>query len=100
MKDEIKELLINSGMMSAGIYVKLQFTKEKYKATQIIAFVIFGSMLVWIVHLTGIKPVYQSGICLVGGVWISNIAKALIKAGDKSEDKAADKISKKIEENL
>ena len=97
MKDELRDFIVNIGLINIGLYAKTYFGLKKYSKKQILAMVLFGIAIVYILHLSKIPALYQTSISLVAGLIMNNIITAIIKAGNKSEDKAADKISDKFD---
>jgi drug/metabolite transporter (DMT)-like permease len=98
MKEEIKDLVVSSGLLTIGIYTRVLFGGRKYTWQQKLALLLFGLAIVLILNLTRLQPIYQTSISLVGGLLMPNIVLALIKAGNKSQDVVADKIADKIED--
>lgn len=97
MKDEIKELLVSMGIMSAGYYARLAFGKSKFNYAQKIALFLVGTSIVLIVHQLKIQDIYKLSIVMVSGLLLPNIINAVIRGGDKGEEKAAENISDKID---
>lgn len=97
MKEELKELGVNSGLMIIGIYGRAVLGNKKYSWKQILALLLVGIGVVYVLHISGLKPIYQTSISLVAGLIMPNIISVIIKAANKSEDKTADKLSDKID---
>jgi len=97
LKDEIKDLLISSGLVSLGTYARFLFGGKRYSLPQKICLFLFGFAIVFILHLTKIDTIYQTSISLVAGLLLPNIINAIIRGGDKGEDKAAKNIEDKID---
>lgn len=97
MKEEIRDIAVSSGIMSAGVYARAFFGGKRYTVKQLIALIVVGVAVILILNETEIAQVYKMSICLVYGLLSPNALNAIFKAGDKSEDKAADKISDKID---
>lgn len=97
MKDEIKDILISSILISLGTYTRFLFGGKRYSLPQKLCLFLFGFAIVFILHLTKMDAIYQTSISLVAGLLLPNIINAIIKGGDKGEDKAAKNIEDKID---
>jgi hypothetical protein len=97
VKDEIKDLLVSMGIMSAGYYARLAFGKSKFNYAQKIALFLVGTSIVLIVHQLKIQDIYKLSIVMVSGLLLPNIINAVIRGGDGAESKAAKNIEKNID---
>lgn len=97
MKDEIKDLLVSMGIMSAGYYARLAFGKSKFNVAQKVALFLVGTSIVLIVHQLKIQDIYKLSIVMVSGLLLPNIINAVIRGGDGAESKAAKNIEKNID---
>ena len=97
MKDEIKDLLVSMGIMSAGYYARLAFGKSRFNVAQKIALFLVGTAIVLIVHKLNIQDIYKLSIVMVSGLLLPNLINAIIRGGDKGEQKAADNIADNID---
>ncbi len=97
MKEEIKDLSLSGAIMAAGVYARAFFGGKRYTITQLIALIVVGIAIIFILNETDISQVYKMSICLVYGLLSPNALNAIFKAGDKSENKVSDKISDKID---
>ncbi len=98
MKDEIKDLLVSMGIMSAGYYARLAFGKSRFNVAQKIALFLVGTSIVLIVHQIKMQDIYKLSIVMVSGLLLPNIINAVIRGGDKGEDRAAKNIEDKIDQ--
>lgn len=97
MKDEIKDLLVSMGIMSAGYYARLAFGRSKFNVAQKVALFLVGTSIVLIVHQLKIQDIYKLSIVMVSGLLLPNIINAVIRGGDGAESKAAKNIEKNID---
>ena len=97
MKDEIKDLLVSMGIMSAGYYARLAFGKSRFNLAQKVALFLVGTSIVLIVHQLNIQDIYKLSIVMVSGLLLPNIINAVIRGGDGAEAKAAKNIEDKID---
>jgi len=97
VKDEIKDLLVSMGIMSAGYYARLAFGKSRFNVAQKVALFLVGTSIVLIVHQLKIQDIYKLSIVMVSGLLLPNIINAVIKGGERGEEKAAKNISDKID---
>ena len=98
MKDELKDLVVNFGIMISGVFARWKFDVEaKYTISQIAAIIGMGIALILIINETDWSKL--KGMCVVCayGLVAPSLFRTIIKALKKSEDKAADKISDKID---
>jgi hypothetical protein len=97
VKDEIKDLLVSMGIMSAGYYARLAFGRSKFNVAQKVALFLVGTSIVLIVHQLKIQDIYKLSIVMVSGLLLPNIINAVIRGGDGAESKAAKNIEKNID---
>lgn len=83
-----------------GFYTKISFSVVSYTIKQIIALALFGIGIVLLVNKINMDSLYKLTIVMIAGLWLPNIVRALVKAGDSSESKAAKKIEDKIDKYL
>ena len=96
MKEELKDLIVSTGLINIGIYARTFFGENKYSKKQILAMVLVGLGEVYILSKTSLNPFYIGLISMISGLAMPNIIRAIIKAANKTEKKAADKLSDKI----
>lgn len=98
MEDKIKELLVSMGIMTAGYYARLAFSKKAaFNVAQKVALFLIGTAIVLIVNKMPIGDMYKLSIVMVSGLLLPNIVNSIMRGGDKGEEKAAKNIEDKID---
>ena len=97
MHEEIKGLSISTALSFIGLLTRLLFGEKKYTWIQIFGLVLFNAAMVWLIYLSGAKPLIQAVLNVISGLISPNVILAIIRAANKSEGKFADKLSDKAD---
>jgi len=98
MKDELKDLVVNFGLMISGVFARVKFdTEVKYTISQIIAIIGVGIAIMVLIDETELSKFRGMCVVFAYGLAAPSLLRAIIRGLKKSEDKAADKLSDKID---
>ncbi len=94
MKDEIRDLLANIGILFTGHYTRMQFSKSHFTWRQNLALFLCGGVVIFVVHLLKIEEIYKLSIVMVISLILPNIINAVMNKGDKIAKNLTDKLDK------
>lgn len=89
--------IIGNAILSAiSYFTRVVFGGDQLNGKQLLAFFVFCIGWVWLVSLFNVNRAAAGGLCMMGGLIIPSMIRAVIKGSKSAEGKVANTVEKNI----